>query len=222
MFALAACDDPVVPTVGLDLGATFPERSDWYWKYNNDDFSEVSYWHNRGLTSPAGSEWITYRMWARSEQEILEDIGDGEPSDWDAEIFWEEQADGWYLRGWAANADGPSAHLGTTIFDEGVPFALSNVPPSGTVWTATVDGEDWTTTVVRESETLEFNGQVITDAWRLEVASASGGSVLDSTWWLVSGPGFVQWDLPDFRADESTGAWEHVHNASYDDVLGSR
>lgn len=222
VLATSACDDSPVPTVGLDLGATFPQRADWYWKYNNDDFSEVSYWHNRGVTNVAGSDWLTYRLWVSGEQGILEDIADGEPSDWDLEIFWEEQADGWYLRGWGANPDGPSAALGTTVFESGVPFALSNVPPSGETWTGTADGQDWTTVATRETEVLEFNGHEIEGSWRIEVTSSSGDSVLDSTWWLVTGPGFIQWDLPDFRDPDSMGLWQHVYDETYDNILGSR
>ncbi|MEE2827686.1 MAG: hypothetical protein VX498_00740 [Myxococcota bacterium] len=221
-MATSACEDQPIPTIGLDLGEMFPERSDWYWKYNHDEFSEVSYWHNRGLTTPAGAEWITYRFWVADEQGIIEDIADGDPSSWDLEIFWEEQSNGWYLRGWSANPEGPSAHLGTQIFEEGVPFALSNVPASGATWTASAGGVDWVTTAFREMTELQFNGQVINDAWRIEVATDDGESVLDSVWWLVNGPGFVQWALPDFRDEDSVRAWQHVHNDSYDNILGSR
>jgi len=221
-LALSGCDQSPVPTVGFDLGSIFPERGDWFWKYNNDDRSEVAYFHNRGLTSPSGEEWVTYRLWVASEQSIIDDIADGEVTDWDVEIYWEETPQGWYLRGWMANPEGPSDHLGTTYFDEGVPFALSNVPQVGTSWEATANDEVWTTTVSREPEELEFNGQVIRDAWRLEIRSATGGSVLDSTWWLVNGPGFVQFDLPDFRAEGGESSWQHVHNKTFDDVLGAR
>jgi hypothetical protein len=222
VLAASACDESPIPTTGLDLGQSFPERAHWYWKYNNDDRSEAAYFHNRGLTSPGGSDWLTYRLWVAEEQSIVEDIADGDPSDWDLEIFWEEQPGGWYLRGWSANDAGASAHLGTTLLDEGIPFALSNVPPSGTTWAGAAGGQDWTTTVVRETEDLEFNGQVISGAWRIDVASASGGTVLDSSWWLVSGPGFVQFDLPDFRADGADSPWEHIHNETFDSVLGVR
>ena len=223
LFSLSgpACEQSPIPTTGLDLGDVFPERDHWYWKYNNDDRSEVAYFHNRGLTNPAGSEWLTYRLWVAGEQSIVEDIADGEASDWDVEIFWEEQADGWYLRGWSANSTGPSAHLGTTVFDQGVPFALSNVPPSGTSWNGTAGGQEWTTSVTQEPSDLEFNGQVVTGAWRVEVASAAGDSVLDSTWWLISGPGFVQFDLPDFRAEDADSPWQHIYNETFDNVLGA-
>ena len=217
-----ACDESPIPTTGLDLGEIFPERDHWYWKYNNDDRPEIAYFHNRGLTPTAGSDWLTYRLWVAGEQSIVEDIADGEASDWDVEIFWEEQPDGWYLRGWAANESGPSSHLGTTIFDQGVPFALANVSPSGAVWTGSTDGEEWTTTVTRESADLEFNGQVISGVWRIDVGSAAGGSVLDSTWWLIGGPGFVQFDLPDFRAEGGESPWQYVHDETYDNVLGAR
>ncbi len=218
----SACDESPIPTTGLDLGDVFPERDQWYWKYNNDDRAEVAYFHNRGLTNPAGSEWLTYRLWVAGEQSIVEDIADGEASDWDLEIFWEQQVDGWYLRGWSANETGPSAHLGTTVFDEGVPFALSNVPPSGTSWNSSAGGQEWTTSVTQEPSDLEFNGQVVTGAWRVEVASSSGDSVLDSTWWLISGPGFVQFDLPDFRAEGAESPWQHIYNETFDNVLGAR
>jgi len=218
----SACDERPIPTTGLDLGDVFPERDHWYWKYNNDDRPEVAYFHNRGLTNPAGSEWLTYRLWVAAEQSIVDDIADGEASDWDLEIFWEEQADGWYLRGWSANESGPSAHLGTTVFDQGVPFALSNVPPSGTSWVSNAGGQEWTTSVTQEASDLEFNGQVVTGAWRIEVASSAGDSVLDSTWWLIGGPGFVQFDLPDFRAEEVESPWQHIYNETFDNVLGAR
>ena len=219
---LSACDQSPVPTVGFDLGAIFPERGDWFWKYNNDDRPEVTYFHNLGLTNPGGEDWVTYRIWVAGEQSIIDDIADGESSDWDIELYWEEGVDGWYLRGWAANAAGPSSHLGTTLFEDGVPFALSDVPPVGTTWTGSAAGEEWTTTVAREPEELEFNGQVIQEAWRIDVSSTSGTTVLDSSWWLVNGPGFVQFDLPDFRAEGGESPWQHVHNETFDNVLGAR
>ena len=219
LTALSGCDEAPIPTTGLNVGASFPERSDWYWKYNNDDRSEVAYFHNRGLTNPGGNEWLTYRLWVDDEQSLLENIAAGVDG-WDVEIFFEDKPDGWYLRGWSANSEGPSAELGTELFDEPVPFALSNVPPSGTTWSGSTGGEEWTTTVTREPEALEFNGQVLEGVWRLELVSASGTSVMDSTWWLINGPGFVQWDIPAFRSQGGEATWQHVYNDDYNNVLG--
>ena len=124
LTVLSGCDEAPIPTTGINVGANFPQRSDWYWKYNNDERSEVAYLHNRGLTNPGGSEWLTYRLWVADEQSLLEDIAAGVDG-WDIEIFFEDQPDGWYLRGWSANSGGPSADLGTSLFDDPVPFALS-------------------------------------------------------------------------------------------------
>ena len=56
--------------------------------------------------------------------------------------------------------------------------------------------------------------------WRLELVSASGTSVMDSTWWLINGPGFVQWDIPAFRSQGGEATWQHVYNDDYNNVLG--
>jgi len=217
--APSGCDEPVVPTFGLNLGELFPQRADWFWKYNNDDFSEVSYWHNLGTTAPDGEDWLTFRLWVGAEQDIIDDIADGDPSDWDLQVYWVERADGWYLRGWEANPVGPSAALGTEYFDVDVPFALSNVT-GGVSWTADAAGRSWTVTPTEVLEDLEFNGQNLQGVWKVEVSSDLGDTPLEGSWWLVGGPGLVQWDLPQWRAQDSTGPWQHMHNDSYDNVLG--
>ena len=207
---------------GIDLGNAFPQRTDWYWKYNNDDFNEISYWHNMGLTSPDGEDWITFRIWVALEQEeFLPDVGDGVPSDWDLQIYFADRTSGFFLTGWEANPNGDVNGLGAEYFEgNGVPFALGDVV-SGRVWEGEAGERAWTTTVTSVQEDLEFNGQVLQDVWRLDIVSDAGDTPVEGTWWLTSGPGIVQWDLPPFRADgEEPLPWQHMHNNSWDDVLG--
>jgi hypothetical protein len=215
---IAGCERPV-PSFGLDLGDIFPERTEWYWQYNNDDFVELSWWQNVGLTQPDGDDFMTFRVWVALQQdEFIPDIADGTPSDWDATLYWAEQADGWYLAGWEANPDGEHADLGTTYLDAYVPFAMGDVT-TGKSWTAEANGTTWTTTATELIEDLEFNSQVLTDVWQIVVASEAGDTPLDGTYWLAGGPGIVQWDLPAWRVGENP--WQHMHNDSWDNVLGS-
>lgn len=220
-LGLIGCAGPAVPTYGIDLGDVFPERAEWYWKYNNDDFAEVSYWVNLGNTAPQGEDWTTFRLWVAPEQVIIDDIADGEPSEWDVQFYWAGRADGWYLQGWQANPDGPSAALGTEYLGgDGVPFAMGDVT-TGKQWTASVNEREWTITAVEVVEDLEFNGQVLRDVWRLDVVTDTGDTPLEGSWWIAGGPGFVQWDLAPFAGpSDPTVPWQHVHNDTYDNVLG--
>ncbi len=225
-FAVTGCGGPTVPSFGLDLGDVFPERSDWYWKYNNDDFAEVSYWVNLGDTSPDGEAWTTFRVWVAPEQTVIDDISEAqdagvEPDGWDVQFYWASRPDGWYLQGWQANPDGPSADLGTEyISGNGVPFAMGDVT-TGKQWTASVNEREWTTTAIEVTEDLEFNGQILRDVWRLDVETDVGDTPIEGSWWIAGGPGFVQWDLPPFQgASEPPNPWQHVHNDTYDNVLG--
>jgi len=219
---LPACAGPVIPTFGLDLGDTFPERSDWYWKYNNDDFPDetVARWINLGETSPAGEPWMTFRVWQRHEQDILDDYAD-DGAGWDVQIYFSEQPDGWYLQGWEANPDGTMAEVGTEYLSSpGVPFAVGNVT-SGKQWTASVNEREWTTTATEELDDLEFNGQLLTGVWRLDITSSVGDTPIEGSWWLAGGPGIVQYDLAPFQSPEETPAlWQHVHNDTVDNFLG--
>ena len=221
-FLAFGCEQPVA-SFGIDLGDAFPQRADWYWKYNNDDFAEVSYWQNLGTTAPDGEEWVTFRIWVALEQaEFIPDLVDGDPSDWDLQIYFVERSGGWWMMGWEANPNGDYDGLGTEYFDgDGVPFALGDVI-SGRVWESESSGRSWSNTVTRLEGTLEFNGQVLQDVWVLEIASDAGDTPIEGTWWVASGPGIVQWDLPPFRAEvDEPNLWQHMHNDSWDNVLGS-
>ena len=101
----------------------------------------------------------------------------------------------------------------------GVPFAVANVT-TGDTWTVDANGRTWTVTATEGQEDLEFNSQVLLDVWRVDVSSDTGDTPVEGSWWLSGGPGLVQWDLPPWRADEPTGPWQHVHNDTYDNILG--
>lgn len=224
LFALlvSGCEQPV-SSIGHDLSSMFPRRADWFWKYDNDDFVEVSYWQNMGTTAPAGEDWTTFRVWvALQQEEFIPDIADGDPSDWDLQVYWAERAGGFWLAGWEANPTGPSAALGTEHFDgDGVPFAMSDVV-TGKEWTSEAAGRSWTTTATSLPDDLEVGEQLLTDVWQIDVVSDAGDTPLDGSWWLALGPGLVQWDLTPFRADgEERAPWQHVYNDTWDNVMGA-
>jgi hypothetical protein len=224
LLALSAAGcDPEVSSVGHDLGQLFPRRTHWFWKYDNNDFAEVSYWRNLGTTSPAGADWTTFQVWVALEQdEFLPDLADGDPSDWDVTFYFAERSSAWWLMGWTGNPDGPGAALGTETFDgDGVPFALRDVV-TGRRWTSEAGGRTWTTTVTSLADDLEFHDQIMTDVWQIDLLSDTGDTPADGSWWLASGPGLVQWDLAPFRAEgDAPSPWQHLHNDSWDDVLGA-
>jgi hypothetical protein len=222
VLVLGGCAGPVVPTIGLDLGGVFPERSDWFWRYDNNDFEAgtMSRWINIGPTSPDGEAWETFRIWQGQEQDIIDDYaGDGDL--WDLQLYFSEQPDGWYLQGWEANPNGTMTSVGTEYLSSpGAPFAMSNVTGSKQ-WTATVNEREWTTTATEELDDLEFNGQLLRGVWRLDVETDTGDTPIEGSWWLAGGPGFVQYDLPPFRSDEASPAyWQHVNNDTIDNFLG--
>ena len=116
VMLLPACEQSVA-AYGIDLSGAFPQRTDWYWKYNNDDFTEISYWHGMGMTAPDGQDWLTFRIWVAHEQtEFIPDLQDGVADDWDLQIYWSERDAGYSLMGWEANPNGDVDGLGTEYF----------------------------------------------------------------------------------------------------------
>lgn len=227
LFLATGCDQEI-GTVGLDLGTLFPERTDWFWKYNNTDVSEVSFWHNQGNTSPDGEDWTTFRVWVDGEQAIIDDIGDtpddvGEPEDaWVFKAYWAERGNGWYFMGFSANPDGAMQELGQVFYEgDGIPFALSDVT-TGVTWETEANGNSWTTSPVKNEDEITFNGQSYDGSWEITIESDTGDTPFEGHWTLMGGPGIIRWDVNAFRHDEATGApWRHVRNADWSDVLGA-
>jgi len=220
LFALllGGCEGSYVATVGHDLSDTFPERGDWFWRYNNDDFVEEVYWWGLGETSPQDESWITFRWWVNEAQVIIEDF-DGDEGLWDVETYWKSRADGFYFMGWSANDSGPSADLATEFMPgDGVPFAMSNIL-TGQEWTAEVGDRTWTMTATEELEPLSFNGNLHEGVWRIDMQTEAQDVPFEGSFWMSQGAGFVQWDVPRWRGEGGL-PWQHIHNDTWTNRFG--
>ena len=197
-----------VSTIGHNVAALFPSSADWYWRYDREDSEEVAYWINQGLTNPFGEEWTTYRLWIGDDFDIV----NGNVA-WDLELYFADRGD-WYFMGWAANPNGLSQDMGTTIFSgDGVTFATGSTV-EGQQWTNDAAGFRWTTTAVERLETIEVNGLDYAGVWHIRLASDANNTPFEGDWYLVSGsfPLLAVKGWPE--AD-----WELVHNASTEELL---
>lgn len=218
VVALAACDEGPVATTGYDLAANFPAAPDHFWKYDNLGLDDVTYWLSQPDASPLGESWTTIRWWSGDSQGLIDDFA-GDRALWLVDLHYVERTDGWYWMGWSSNPDGGRADLGDGHFEgDGVPFVMKGAT-RGRTWTGQALGQEVTLTADEEAEVLEFNGQRIEDAWRLTLESDGDGLPFIGTWWLVGGPGFVQWNAPAFETAQGT-PWTHVHNDATTNLLG--
>lgn len=212
----AACDESPVPTTGYDLSGMFPAATDHFWKYDNSGVGDVVYWLSAGTANPAGEDLTVLRWWFGPVEEITLDFA-GESAAWSVDLYYIERSEGWFWMGWAANAAGPHAEWGERLFaGDGVPFAMKGVT-RGRSWTADADGVEVTVTVDEEAEVLEFNAQRIDDAWR--VTMDAEGLPFAGRFWMVRGPGVVQWDVPATATPQGT-PWTHIHNDVQANLLG--
>ncbi len=222
-LVLASCAGPEIPSIGLDLGDAFSSRADWFWEYDNDDYGvdRGSRWVSLGDTSPNGEPLHTFRIWNQPLQDILDDVADGSQDTWDVHLYFVQNPDGWYLKGWEANPDGTQPEVGTEYLDgDGVPFAMTNVT-QGKSWTASLNEREWTTTANEELENLQFNGYDLRGVWRLDITTDTGDTPIEGSWWLAGGPGIVQYDLEPFASDEDEPApWQLKNNDTMDNFLG--
>jgi len=216
-----------IGVAGFDVGRLFPERADWLWQYNNDDFEEESFWRSVGDTSPNGEAWATYQVWVSSHEDFLADV-QADADGWDFELYFADRTgsldaalgSGWYFMGWSGGA-GDEFSLGEQFLSQdGLPFAMAN-STSGQLRTVTLDGWDFQLTSSRQDATLEFNGQSIRDYWDVEVVSEQGSFPFEGTYSMQSGPGLFQFDAAAVRSGEDEPApWQHRHNDTWENVLG--
>jgi hypothetical protein len=225
------CDDQVIGASGLNLGDMFPKRPDWFYHYDNDDFSDVSFWHNVGTTHPHDEDWITLRVWVDSFANIIDDVGadDLEPevddgTNWAVKLYFFDNGGPVWFQGWEANPDGPRPELGTVLYDSpGLPFALSDTIEGETVWQGESGPTAWTATPSRNNEELTFNGNSFTGSWDVDIVTEAGDHPFEGRWTLMGGPGIIRWDVNAFRSDlETPSMWEYNREAAWADVLGSR
>ena len=225
------CDDQVVGASGLSLGDMFPKRPDWFFEYDNDDFEEVSYWHNAGKTRPHDEDWITFRVWIDTITNINADISadDLEPevddgTNWVIKLYFLDQGGPVYFQGWHANPYGSRPELGTVYYDSpGLPLALGNTIEGDTVWQGEAGDTAWTATPTRNEDDLSFNGNTFTGSWDIDVATEAGDHPFEGTWSLIGAAGLIRWDVNAFRSDlEPTSMWEYNREAAWADVLGAR
>ncbi len=216
---LASCEQPVA-SLGVNLGDLFPAADGRYWRYNNQGRSDVSYWIRDGEVDVDGESLPAFRIWVAPEQQIIDDYGDDQ-DEWAVLLFFRRTATGWYIAGWEANPDGPSAGLGDEFFEgDGIPFATSNVSIGQTITTEAA-GAEWTTTYIDEEDgPFEFNGQSYTEVWHINIASSIGNFPFEGDYWLKSGPGIISYDVVGYRP-ESGEAWNHIHNDVLANIFGT-
>ncbi|MBJ93128.1 MAG: hypothetical protein CMP23_01495 [Rickettsiales bacterium] len=216
---LIGCDNEIISVSGFSLGDMFPSQQNWFWRYNNDGFSEELWWHSHGFSSPDGEEWSTFRIWLDDHADILSDFT-GEEDGWLLDLFFIERPAGWYLMGYSANPAGTEAALGSSYFaGDGLPFLLNSVM-SGDTWDLELDGRAWTVTASRSADVLAFNSQQISESWRIDLVSETNDWPLEGSYWLAQGPGIVQLDVPLWRP-EAEHFWQHLHNDNWANRLGT-
>jgi hypothetical protein len=225
------CDEQVIGSSGLNLGDMFPARADWFYHYDNDDFSEEMFWHNAGLSTPHDEEWMTFRVWVDSFQNIIDDISadDSIPEvddgvNWVVKLYFFDNGGPVFFQGWSANPDGPMAELGTVYYDSpGLPFALSDTIDGETFWDDELHGTSWTATPSRNNGELTFNGNSFTNSWDIDIVTDEGDHPFEGTWSVLGGPGIIRFDVNAFRSDlEPHSTWEYNREAAWSEVLGSR
>lgn len=221
-LALTGCDEALPTVSGFSLNQLFPERTDQFWKYDNDDSAQITWWRNLGNTSPAGEAWMTWRIYTSAEQDFLEAVNDGDDP-WDVELYFANRATGFEIVGWDASGPGGTyASLGTELFDgAGVPLAPSGVSPQGETRTVTAAGREWTVVYAPVPDALEFNAQRYQDYWDITISSDAADTPIEGTWSMTTGVIF-QYDLDGFVVDGGTDApWQLIHSAPWSEVTGA-
>lgn len=213
------CGGGAVAISGYDMKQAFPRADERFWQFDNDAYTEQVWWIADGTTAPAGEDWITHTWWFVEQADLVDDwLGAREM--WAIKSYWADRANGVYWMGWTSNPTGPLADQGESLFEgDGVPFAMASAR-RGQEWTSTAGGHQWTTVADDEAEVLEFNSQHIEGAWRITVTSDLGDTPMEGPWWLVSGPGIVQWDAQALRPPQGT-AWQHYYNDILGNLLGA-
>lgn len=225
------CDEQTIGASGLNLGDMFPKRADWFYHYDNDDYSEVSFWHNAGTSAPHDEDWITMRVWIDPFQTIIDDIseddlqpevddGDG----WTVKLYFFDNGGPVWFQGWEANPDGNMPELGTVYYDSpGLPFALSDTISGETEWADDNHGTSWTVIPTRRDEVMAFNGNEFGGAWDIDITTEAGDHPFEGTWSILGGPGIIRFDVNAFRSDlDPHSWWEYNREAAWTDVLGGR
>ncbi len=231
VLGTVGCDEQVIGSSGLNLGDMFPKRADWFYHYDNDDYSEVSFWHNAGLSAPHDDDWITMRVFVDSFQGIIDDVSadDQTPdvddgTNWAFKLYFLDNAGPVWFQGWEANPDHPDwASLGTVYYDSpGMPFALSDTIDGETLWMDEQYDTSWTATPSRNNGELTFNGNSFTNSWDIDITTDAGDHPFEGTWTILGGPGIIRFDVNAMRSDLDPGApWEYNREAAWAEVLGS-
>lgn len=231
LMGTVGCDSQYIGSTGLNLGDMFPKRADWFYHYDNDDFSDASFWHNAGTSRPHDEDWITFRVWVDSFENIINDVGadDLQPAvddgtNWTVKLYFFEEGGPVSFQGWEANPVGGRQELGTVYYDTpGLPFAFGDAVDDETTWEGSSGGTDWTVTPSSNPDELTFNGNSFSGSWDLDIATEAGDHPFEGTWTLMGGPGIIRWDVNAFRSDlEAPSMWEYNREAAWADVLGAR
>lgn len=229
LVLLLGCNQEI-GVAGFDVGALFPESpdgADWFWQYNNEDFTEQSFWRLVGDTSPDGEAWATFQVWVSEHGDFLTDA-QGDADQWAVELYFADRTgsldtalgSGWYFMGWSAGAGDTEGRGEQFLSEDGLPFAMAN-STSGQLRTVTMDGWDFQLTTTRVADTIQFNGQEIRDYWEVELATEQGTFPFEGTYSFQGGPGLFQWDAATFRsAEDEPARWQHRNNDTWANVLG--